>query len=77
MPVTDAPVRDPTGAVVPPAVAKTASADDPLPDGATVVLLVGTKIASKEQVPERTFENVALVDPTAPFVSAYAQPMNW
>ena len=45
---TDAPDIDPAGLVVPPASEKMANEDAPLPDVAAVVLLVGTKIASKE-----------------------------
>ena len=76
MALTDAPVRDPAGFVVPPAVLKRLRVAAPLPDGVAVVLVVGMKIASKEQDCEMTFENEALVDPTGPFMSAYAQPMS-
>jgi hypothetical protein len=74
---TDAPVSDPAGYVVPPAVEKRLSVAAPLPDSVAVALVVGTKTASKEQVFEMTFEYEALVDPTGPFLSAYTQPMNW
>ena len=77
VPLIDAPARDPRGLVVPPAVAKRVSADDPLADDVAVVLVVGMKIASKEQAAETTLVNVALVDPVGPLASAYAQPINW
>lgn len=75
-PLTDAPVSDPAGDVVPPAAAKRLIADVPLPDVVAVVLVVGMKIASKEQAAEITFVKVALVVPDGPLASAYAQPMN-
>ena len=64
------------GVVVPPAEPKRASVDAPLPDVVAVMLVVGTKIASKEQAAEMTFVKVALVVPLGPVASAYAQPMN-
>ena len=45
----DAPEVDPAGLVVPPPVAKRVNVDAPLPDDVAVVLVVGTKTASKEQ----------------------------
>ena len=75
-PLTDAPESDPAGLVVPPAVAKRVSVDEPLPDDVAVVLVVGMKSASKEQAAEITLVNVALVDPVGPVASAYAQPIN-
>jgi hypothetical protein len=69
-PLTDAPLVDPVGLVVPPAVAKRVIVDAPLPDDVPVVLVVGMKTASKEQAAEITIEYGFLVEPTAPLAAA-------
>ena len=58
------------GLVVPPADAKRVIEDAPLPDDVPVVLVVGMKIASKEQPAEITSENGFLVEPTEPLAAA-------
>jgi hypothetical protein len=63
--------------VVPPLDAKRVSADAPVPDDVPVVLVVGTKTASREQGFEITFEYGLLVDPTGPVLSAYTKHKNF
>ncbi len=67
---TDAPDVDPAGLVVPPLVAKRVNVDVPLPDAVAVVLLVGTKTASKEQAAEMVLVYGLSVDATGPDTSA-------
>ncbi len=72
-----APDVDPAGLVVPPAVAKMVNVDVPLPDVVAVVLLVGTKTASKEQVAVRVLVYGLSVDAIGPVAAAYTKHTNW
>jgi hypothetical protein len=74
---TDAPDVFPAGLVVPPLVAKMVNVDVPLPDAVAVVLLVGTKTASKEQAAEMVLVYGLLVDAVGPDASAYTKHRNW
>jgi len=68
--LTDAPLVDPVGLVVPPAESKRVIVADPLPDGVIVVLVVGMKTASKEQAAEITIGYGFIAEPTAPLAAA-------
>lgn len=74
---TDAPDVFPAGLVVPPLVAKMVNVDVPLPDVVAVVLLVGTKTASKEQAAEMVLVYGLSVDAAGPDASAYMKHRNW